>query len=117
MVEFKAQNREQLLAIIAGLLRNTPEEFIDFENITFDLGSEFTVDGSDTEEWYPGAKTRIHAEGRYISNIPIKRKKSVYAYYADSLGKEIEGTKEVAKDLEHTQEMYRALGNGEIDGE
>jgi hypothetical protein len=110
---YKPRNKQELLAMIGTIIQNTPEEFIDFDEVEFDLSSEFTVDGSDEDEWYKGCRTHLHPEGRIIIVIPVVRKASVYAYYADQLDKDIEEAERMVDDLKRMKEIYHDLGKSE----
>ena len=110
---YKPTNRQELIGMIVSIIERTPEEFIDFDEVEFDIGSEFSVNGSDEEEWVKGSKVRIHEDGRIVIVIPIIRKASVYAYYADQLDGEIEEAERTVEDLKRVKEIYRALGRSE----
>lgn len=103
-------NKDELINMIARIIYTTPEEFIDFEEVEVDLSHEFSVDGDDESVWYPGCKVRLHSNGRIVIVIPLKRKASVYAYYADQMDAHIKDAEETVLDLKHRREVYRALG-------
>lgn len=111
---YRPRDKNELLAMLAGIINNIPEEFIDFDDIDIDLSHEFTVDGSDEDDWYPGAKVRFHESGQMIIVIPLERKASVYAYYADRFDAEIEEQERVVEDLKRLKEIYSALGRSDL---
>ena len=110
---FKPTNKQELIGIIAGLIQNTPEEFIDFDGVEFDIGSEFSVDGSEEEDWYKGCKAKFNPDGQIIIVIPVNRKASVYAYYADQLDGEIKEAESVVEDLQRLKQIYGQLGRSD----
>ena len=110
---FKPTSKQELIGAIATIIMNTPEEFIDFDEVEFDIGSEFSVDGSDEEEWSEGCRVRLHKTGQMIFIIPLKRKASVYAYYADQMDGDIEEAQSQVEDLKRKKEIYGDIGRSE----
>ena len=112
---FKVTSREQLIQMFAELVMKTPHEFIDWENVAFDIGDEYVVDGKSETLYYSGCRPKLVADGSYTVTIPIKRRPSVYAYYADGLDDEIEEARQRLKDLELMREVYATLGRTEVE--
>lgn len=109
----KVSNRQELMDTIANIIMSTPEEFIDFENIEFDIGEEFIVDGDPKKEFYPGAKIELVKETTIVLKVPIHRKPSVYAYYADKLDDDIENRRDAILELDNMKLLYKRLGQVE----
>jgi len=110
---YKPQNKQELIGMIANIIQNTPEECIDFDEVEFDIGSEFSVDGSNEEEWYEGCKVRLNHDGQMIIVIPMKRVASVYAYHADQMDGVIEEAERVVEDLKRMKKIYGEIGRSE----
>lgn len=109
----KVNNRQELMDAIAGVIMGTPEEFIDFENVVFDIGDEFIIDGDPKKEYYPGAKVELVKTYTMTFKIPVNRRSSVYAYYADRLDDDIDGRKEAIEEMRKLKELYQMLGKVE----
>jgi len=109
----KVNNRQELMDTIGNIIMSTPEEFIDFENVEFDIGEEFIIDGDPKKEFYPGAKVELVKTYTLTFKIPVNRRASVYAYYADKLDDDIDSRKEAIEEMQQLKALYAVLGKVE----
>lgn len=108
-----ARDRDQLIDLFARVIYATPPEFIDFDNVDFDVGDEIIVDGNPDTEWYDGCNLTMLDESTMVIRIPIKRKASVYEYHADKMDDEIKDAEGRAEELRLMQKMYRQIADSE----
>ena len=105
-----------MISMFQRMVMNTPEEFFQWDDIDFDLGDEYVVDNKPEQEYYPGAEVKLVEDSIYLIRIPIKRRPSVYAYYADIIDRDIEGLSSQVKDAEQMRALYTILGQAIFEG-
>jgi len=115
-MEINITNREQLINIFTDFIMRTPHEFIDFPSVEFELSDEYVVKGDET--WQPGMDPKnvtMIPEGYILVRVPLRRKQTIYGYYAEMMDKQIEDAEAQLEELKRAKQLYKDLSEANVE--